>query len=366
MYIDSLRLYNYRNYENETVQLTNGMNVMVGENGEGKTNLLEAVYLLSTTRSHRSDDDRDLIYFDKEYASVEAVVRNGNDVGEKLTVILQKNGKSLLVNKNPIRKNSEFIGIVNAVLFSPSDMDLFDASPKERRKLIDLELGKLSTNYMSNLSLYLKYLKERNAYLKTNIDEVMLETYTELLLEPEIAVIQSRQKFIEAINSYISYYFSQMYGEQHEVKMVYNAMIEEREKPDLMKAELIDQYESFKERDIYYRQSNLGVHREDYEFFLDGREVRKYCSQGQKRLVLLALKLSIVQIIYQIKREYPILLLDDVFSELDMTRRLRLLKLLPNSVQTIITTTDGQELSLLNNHSVNVLRIKKGSVVDGK
>ena len=361
MYIESVRLKKFRNYSDQTFQLKNGMNLILGENGIGKTNLLESIYLLSTTRSHRNDDEKDMISFGEEFASVEAVSisKNGRD---RLNIILHKKGKTLSLNGNMIKRNSEFIGKVNAVIFSPSEMNLFDDSPRERRRLIDMEIGKLSTGYMYNLSNYLKNLKQRNAYLKQGNDKVMLETYTEMIYDPQIKIIKERDSFINALNAYLPYFYSEISGNQNELKMIYKSFIREKSDENKMKEEIKDTYDRLLERDIALKQTNIGIHREDYEFYLNDLNVAKYCSQGQKRMVILALKLSLVQIIYQIKREYPILLLDDVFSELDSNHRVCLLRLLPNSIQTIITTTDLREVSSVKKENINIINITKGEM----
>lgn len=364
MYLDKIKLRNYRNYANELFSLSPGMNIIIGDNGEGKTNLLEAVYLLSTTRSHRNENDRELILFNEDFATVEGLVNYGQKK-DRLSVVLHKKGKTLLVNNVPVRKNSEFIGKLNAVLFEPGDMNLFDDSPRVRRRLIDIEMGKLSTLYMYNLSMYLKYLKERNALLKTDVDKIMLEIHTEQLIEPQIRIIKERARFINNLNSYISYFFNQISGGSHKINIVYRSIIKEKDNEDIMKQQIQQSYAASQDRDLMLKQTNLGIHREDYEFYLDGKEVSKYCSQGQKRMIILALKLAFVQIIFQIKKEYPILLLDDVLSELDSKRRSRLMKLLPNSIQTVITTTDYDEIKQLKKKNVNLIRIVKGRIEDG-
>jgi len=227
-------------------------------------------------------------------------------------------------------------------------------------------MGKLSIAYMHNLSNYLKFLKQRNAYLKQQrIDDVMLETYTELLYQPQIQIIKERNSFINSLNAYLSYFYSEISGSRNKLQIVYKSFIREKVNDEVMKEEMKKTYESLKERDLALKQTNIGIHREDYEFYLNNMNVSKYCSQGQKRMVILALKLSIVQIIYQIKREYPILLLDDVFSELDSEHRICLLRLLPNSVQTIITTTDLREVNLIRRQDVNIIKIGKGMIGNG-
>lgn len=361
MYIESLRLKKFRNYSDQSIQLKNGMNLILGENGIGKTNLLESIYLLSTTRSHRNDDEKDMISFGEEFASVEATVVNKNG-RDRLNIILHKKGKTLSLNNNMIKRNSEFIGKVNAVIFSPSEMNLFDDSPRERRRLIDMEIGKLSAVYMYNLSNYLKYLKQRNAYLKQGNDKVMIDTYTEMIFDPQIKIIKERDSFINALNAYLSYFYNEISGSQNELKMVYKSFIKEKKDVNLMRKEIKETYDKMLERDMALKQTNIGIHREDYEFYLNDLNVAKYCSQGQKRMVILALKLALVQIIYQIKREYPILLLDDVFSELDSNHRICLIKLLPNSIQTIITTTDLREVSSIKKDNINIINITKGEI----
>jgi len=365
MYIEAVRLRNFRNYTNQIVQFKNGMNVLLGENGEGKTNLLESIYLLSTTRSHRNDDDRELIKFDTDMASVEGILRNSTG-GEKLTAVIHPNGKTLMINNQPVKKTSDFIGRVNAVIFSPKDMDLFEGSPKVRRRLVDMELGKLSVSYMFNLSEYLKSLKERNTYLKKGKDPVMLETFTDMLYQPQIQIIKERAQFVRSLNAYLTYFYDQISGTDTKLMMVYRSFVQERNNEVVMLEQIKQAYKNIEERDIALGQTNIGIHREDFEFYLDGKNVEKYSSQGQKRMVILALKLAIVQIIFQFKREYPIVLLDDVFSELDSKRRVSLMRLLPNSIQTIITTTDGREVGLLRNQNANVVFISKGTVVNGR
>lgn len=359
MYIESVKLKKFRNYENQTFNLKNGMNLILGDNGIGKTNLLESIYLLSTTRSHRNDDDKDMIGFNQDFASVEGIVvsKNGKD---KLDLILHKKGKTLSVNNVLVKRNSKFIGKLNAVIFSPSEMNLFDESPRERRRMIDMEIGKLSTSYMYNLSNYLKCLKQRNAYLKQGNDKNVLDTYTEMINKPQINIIRERASFIKSLNLYLSYFYNEISNSDSELKMVYQSFIEETNDEKIMKEQIDDMYNKMLERDILLKQTNTGIHREDYAFYLDNMDVSKYCSQGQKRMVILALKLSLVQIIYQIKREYPILLLDDVFSELDANHRSCLLKLLPSSIQTIITTTDLREVNSINRSDLNLINIKKG------
>ena len=359
MYIESLKLKRFRNYSNQMFELKNGMNLILGDNGIGKTNLLESIYLLSTTRSHRNDDEKDMISFNEEFASVEGIVVNKNG-RDKLDIILHKKGKTLSVNNILVKKNSQFIGKINAVLFSPSEMNLFDDSPRERRRLIDMEIGKLSTSYMNNLSNYLKCLKERNAYLKQGNDKTVLETYTEMIYKPHINIIREKIAFINSLNLYLTYFYNEISGSDNELKMVYQSFIEETKDEKIMLDQIDKTYERMMERDILLKQTNIGIHREDYQFYLNKLDVSKYCSQGQKRMVILALKLSLVQIIYQIKREYPILLLDDVFSELDSNHRSCLLRLLPNSIQTIITTTDLREVNSIRPQDVNIINIKKG------
>lgn len=359
MYVSSIRLRNYRNYENQIISFDKGMNIVIGNNGEGKTNLLESIYLLSTTRSHRIDDNKELIRFDCEFGSVEGNVIFNNQ-SSKISVVVHKKGKTLMINNNPVRKNSEFIGKLNAVLFAPDDMNLFDDSPKIRRRLFDIEIGKLYSVYMYSLSNYLKYLKERNNYLKGNVDRLMLETLTEIMYEPQIQIIKERNNFINRVNRYLSIYYSQISGEEHDLKIEYRSVITEKENEEVMKQQLTRLYENIRERDIYLKQTNTGIHREDYVFYLDGRDVSMYCSQGQKRTVILALKMAVVQIIYDIRKEYPVLLLDDLFSELDSNRRYNVLKMLPSSIQTIITTTDAREAELIRDKNVNFINIEKG------
>lgn len=360
MYLKNVKLKNFRNYQNTAVELKNGMNLILGSNGIGKTNLLESIYLLSTTRSHRNDNEKDMIQFNQDFAAVEGIVVSDTST-DKIDVIIHREGKTLVINNNLIKKNSDFVGKVNAVLFSPLDMNLFDASPRDRRRLVDVEMGKLSVSYMNALTNYLACLKQRNAFLKQSSDERMLETYTEMLYEPEIEIVKQRSSFINSLNAYLSYFYSALSGEENKLQMVYKSFIKEKVDENVMQEEMKETYKNMLDRDIALKQTNIGIHREDYEFYLNNMNVDKYCSQGQKRMVILAIKLSIVQIIYQIKKEYPVLLLDDVFSELDEKHRICLLRLLPNSIQTIITTTDLRESGAIKKSDINIIRIGMGN-----
>ena len=361
MYIDQLRLKSFRNYDQCAITLHPGINIFIGKNGQGKTNLLESIYFMSTTKSHRNIEDVQLIKLNEEFSCVDCHACY-DDQAVWYSAVIHKKGKTLCIRNQAVKKVSEFMGKINAVLFSPTDMNLFDASPKYRRHFLDVELGKMSNLYINQLNVYNRLLKERNAYLKQDcIDYALFDSITEQMLLPQVSIIKKRYTFIEKINSYISKFY-QLMNESDDVIMVhYDSVVSYNVDDEIIKRDLLQKYEASKERDVLLHQTNMGIHREDIVFTINGHDVLAMASQGQKRMIIIALKLSLVSIIHEYTGEYPILLLDDVLSELDIHKKNRLIQILPKKVQTIITTTDPEDLldSIVN--QALIYKIEKGS-----
>lgn len=361
MYIDQLRLKYFRNYDSCSIDLIPGVNVFIGKNGQGKTNLLESVYFMSTTKSHRGIDDVQLIQFNQDFSCIDAHVCY-EDQMSSYSCVIHKKGKTLCIRNQPVKKVSEFIGKINAVLFSPLDMNLFDASPKYRRRFMDVELGKMSMRYIGQLNQYNQLLKERNAYLKQDkVDSILLDTITEQMMEPQLQIIKKRFLFIRQLNDYVPNLYQKMSASDDVVRVHYQCMIEYNVDDALMIQQLQQKFASVKDRDLLLRMTNTGIHREDIAFTLNGHDVNVVASQGQKRMIIVALKLALVSIIHEYTGEYPILLLDDVLSELDVQKKNRLIHLLPKEVQTIITTTEKDDLlqSVIDQSLIYV--VEKGS-----
>lgn len=374
MRIEQLRLYHFRNYESIQLVFQDGIHMITGKNAQGKTNLLEALFYLSTTKSHRTMKDVDLIKEHEESFLLQADVRKKTKK-ETIRLVVNKAGKNLFLYQNPIHRVSDFIGILNAVMFCPDDMNLFQASPRVRRRFIDMELSKVSKTYTSMLNMCQRLLKERNAYLKqSRIDMNYLQSVTEQLISYQVIVMKQRYHFLQDLHQYAVPYYEQLSQDGTTLEFVYESCIPFMEDDEQMKQMLRQKYANSLERDQSLKQTTIGIHKEDFLFKINNKEVVNYASQGQKRSVLLAIKIGLVYMIEHLIHEYPILLLDDVFSELDEYRKEKLLASIPKEVQVFITSTQTMqfkyiEAERMHNWSVeegSIVPLVKGGIQDGK
>jgi len=360
MKIRHLSLRDFRNYESLELKFNSNINIFIGDNAQGKTNLLEAIYLLSTGRSHRVSDEKLMIRKDSEMAVSKAVV--DTEVQLQLRVVLHDKGKTLFYQNQPLKKSSEFIGKMNAVLFSPSDMDLFETSPKDRRKLFDVELGKINPFYMDLLTQYVKVLKDRNVYLKgSDIDEDYLEIMTSKLISLQVEIVRYKTGFVDRLNQIISSYYQRLSLTQNKIKIAYQGPVEWS---DHLQDDLIEKYRRSLDRDRVFKMTHVGIHRDDYIFSLDDQFVTSVASQGQKRLIIVGLKCALIEVIEEMSGDKPILLLDDVFSELDKQKRIALFDVLHLNTQTVITTTDLEDVQLWLKDQITVFEVKDGKVFE--
>lgn len=344
MLVKDIHLTNYRNYTNASFNLEPTLNIIIGDNGIGKTNILESIVVVSNTKSFRTVKDQELIQKEKDYARIEINSDNNN-----YKVVVNQNGKSLFINNNSINKTSEFIGKLNAVLFKPSDLELFNTSPKERRRLLDVELGKISKIYLDSLFTYSKLLKDKNHLLKENkIDETYLNLLDEQMLPCMKIIIQEREKLFEKLNSIITSIYQKLSGTDTNIQIVYEKCSEIEN--------LKNECEKSKEKDKLYHYATFGPHHDDYYFNFNGYELNSIASQGQKRMVFISLKLALISYIKEVIQENPIILLDDVLSELDIENRNRLLNILPSDAQIIITDTDLKGIQTNTNYKLIELK----------
>lgn len=359
MILQSLTLNHFRNYTSCTVSLSDSVNIFVGENAQGKTNLLESMVFISTTRSHRKCEDIDMVEEGEPVCRV-SVKLNEDGISTELSGLISKEGKRLLVQKQPVKKSSEFVGKLNAILFSPSDFELFDGSPKVRRRFMDMEIGKVKPNYVSYLNSYQKILKERNAVLKEDTFDIQyLEVLTDRLCSISLKIQKDRQEFMDYLNRKLSHSYEIISSEPLPLQLKYYSCVEDGDDEIKLK----EKYEKFKERDIFLKQTNIGIHKDDFEFLLNQKEINSYASQGQKRMVLLSLKTSLIDYIKHISNRDAVLLLDDVLSELDETRQKNLISLIPDHIQTILTTTNIHEVLLNLPKGARVFEISDGRVI---
>lgn len=334
MIIESMELQHYRNYPALQISFDPGTNIFYGDNAQGKTNALEAVYVCCTTKSHRVSRDKDLIRFGQEEAHIKLQVKKDN-VSYRIDMHLKKNKpKGIAVNGIPIRKASELFGIANVVFFSPEDLNIIKNGPSERRRFLDLELCQVNKLYVHNLVNYNKILMQRNKCLKDLSFrpeyESTLEIWDKQLIRYGLPLIEYRKQFIDQLNRLIEVVHGKLTGKKEHLVLSYEPNVQ----PEEFSAVLVKNRESDKKQ----KTTLSGPHRDDMSFFINQIDIRKFGSQGQQRSAALSLKLSEIELVRELIHDYPILLLDDVLSELDRGRQNHLLNSI-NHIQTMITCT---------------------------
>ena len=338
MIIESLSLKNYRNYENLKLDFSDGTNIFYGNNAQGKTNILEAVYMSGTTKSHRTNKDLELIRFTEDESHISTIVRK-NDISHKIDIHLKNNkSKGVAIDGIPIKKASELFGMINFVFFSPEDLNIIKNGPAEKRRFMDMELCQLNKVYLSDLANYNKIVIQRNKLLKDlffrNDLADTLDIWDFQLCEYGQRIIQMREAFVERLNKIIFEIHHSLSGGKENLKIVYLKNCE--------KENLLEQLKAAREKDLKLKTTSVGPHRDDLGFFFDEMDVRKYGSQGQQRCAALSLKLSEIELVKSTTGDTPILLLDDVLSELDKNRQNYLLNHI-HDIQAMITCTGLDE-----------------------
>ncbi len=341
MYVESLELKNFRNYERISLTFDPGTNVLYGDNAQGKTNLLEAVCVCGTTKSHKVVHDAEMIRFGEEESHLRMSVNKGG-VSHRIDMHLKKNkAKGVAVDGIPIRRASELFGMINIVLFSPEDLHIIKNGPKDRRKFMDSELCQLDRFYFSQLASYNKVILQRNRLLKDfplygdTGAAATLDVWDEQMISYGRELIRLRRSFLRQLNEIVSPVHGRLTEGKEQILLQYEPSVTEEAFPDELRRN--------RDRDIRMRLSSVGPHRDDFSVMVNGIDMRHYGSQGQQRSAALSLKLSEITLVRQIVKENPVLLLDDVLSELDSGRQKMLLQSV-DSVQTFITCTGMDEL----------------------
>lgn len=338
MIIKSIKLSDFRNYKDMEISFDDGINILYGKNAQGKTNILEAAYLCATTKSHKGSKDKEMIRFNCEEAHINTnVEKKGKSF--QIDFHLKKIGsKGVAINKIPIKRAVELFGIINIVFFSPEDLNIIKNGPEERRRFIDTELCQLDKLYLDDLTKYNKILKQRNHLLKEmNFRPDIKDTlpiWEEQLLEYGKRIIQRRATFIEDLNQIIKEIHNKITGGKESIILKYE--------PSTEINDFERKLEKAREKDYKLFQTSVGPHRDDVLFEVDGIDIRKFGSQGQQRTSALSLKLSEIEFVKKTIGDNPILLLDDVLSELDSDRQNYLLNSI-HDIQTIITCTGLDE-----------------------
>ena len=357
MKIESIKLENFRNYESLFLSFHEGTNLFYGDNAQGKTNILESVYLCGTTKSHRDSRDREIIKLDQEESHIRMILSK-HEISYQIDMHLKRNkAKGIAINGIPIRRASELIGLGNFIFFSPEDLNIIKNGPSERRRFLDMELCQLNRIYVHNLTNYNRILMQRNRLLK-DISfhpeyEDMLDIWDRQMVEYGCQVIRSRDEFVKQLNEIIYEIHKKLSGDREDLKLSYEKNVSEQE--------FDRQLRKSRERDVKLKVSHKGPHRDDLVFNIKNIDLRKYGSQGQQRTTALSLKLAEIELVKKKSKDTPVLLLDDVLSELDGNRQRYLLESI-NDVQTLITCT-GVEDFVKNHFQIDRLYHVKNGIV---
>lgn len=357
MKIKSVELKNFRNYDYLNLNLDNETNIIYGDNAQGKTNILEALYVCATTRSHKGSRDRDLIMFGNDEAHIKTIVnRNGTDY--RIDMHLKKNKtKGIAVNGVPIKKASQLFGIINIIFFSPEDLNIIKDGPSERRRFLDMELCQLDKVYLYNLTCYNKVLMQRNKLLKDaayfNASKDTLSVWDEQLVTYGTQIIRRRRQFISDLNEMIGNIHDNLSGGTEKLEISYECDTEE--------ADFMSVLTGSTDKDMRTKATTRGPHKDDMCFTINGIDVRKYGSQGQQRTAALSLKMAEIKLVSSLIKDTPVLFLDDVLSELDSNRQYCLLNSIKD-IQTVITCTGLEEFVNSRFHIDKIYKVTNGTV----
>jgi len=354
MWINKIKIDNFRNYKKEEINLIEETNIFYGENAQGKTNIVEAIFLSSMGKSFRAKKDNEMINLNSQNAIIE-IEYNKSDRDGKIKIELG-NKKNIYINGIKLKKLSELLGNINVVIFTPDDINILKGGPQNRRRFLDIMISQLKPNYMYNLNLYLKTLEQRNNYLRQikeqKKDENLLDIWDEKLAEYAFNIYKYRSDFIQKIKNKIENIHNEITDNKEKIEIEYISNCDSKEK----------YLNSLKERrklDIIKGFTTRGIHRDDFVIYINDKQLDVYGSQGQHRTAILSLKLCELNIIHDEINEYPILLLDDFMSELDEKRRTHFLEKIKNT-QVIITCTDKIAIE---NKKVLIYNVKEGQVL---
>lgn len=359
MIIKTLELQNFRNYKEASIVFDSGTNILYGENAQGKTNILESIFVSATTKSHKGSKDSEIIGFGQEEAHIRTTLFK--DIYEtRVDMHLRNHGSKIIaIDKKKIKKASELMGLLNVVFFSPEDLSIIKGGPSGRRRFVDMELCQLDATYLSDLSNYQKAVNQRNKLLKDmQRDSSLISTLD--VWDMQLAsygdrIIKRRASFVDTLNSIIFDIHKRLSGGREEIFISYA--------PDSPEGEIEASLKNCREKDLRLKQTGAGPHRDDFIFSVGGMDLRKFGSQGQQRTGALSLKLAEISLVESLSGEKPLLLLDDVLSELDSGRQEYLLQSI-HDIQTIITCT-GLDEFVKNQFKINkVFYVKDGTVGD--
>ena len=340
MIINKLVLNNFRSYSNLNISFDKNINIIIGKNGSGKTNIIESIYLLGISKSFLTNNEDELINFNSDYFFTRGMFII-NEKNKVLEVSYKDNKKRLKINNTVVKKKSSYLSKLNVILFSSIDLNIIKGQPNDKRRFLNIELSQISNKYLNLVNIYNKILKQRNEYIKTiknekDIDYIYYEIITNELINISKEIIYFRLEFIDNINKNLSKIYNKISLKNNKLEIKYISTLSYLESNEL----ILIEYKKNIKNEIKYKTTNIGVHRDSFIINMDNKDINLYASSGQQRLVIIALKLVEIDIFKKKTNEYPIVLLDDVFSELDEIKQNLLIENLNYNIQVIMTTTD--------------------------
>lgn len=366
MILTKLKLVNFRNYSKIEISLHSKLNIFVGRNASGKTNILESIEILGLTKSHRVGNESNLIKIGEKKTKIQGKVRDGN-IRRDLEVEISEEAKKVKKNKREIPKIADYISNLNVIVFTPDDIEIIKGSPGIRRNFINLEISQLSNEYLNVYNEYNKLLKMRNEYLKLLItnslaDKHYLDIITDRLIEKAVIIYQHRKNYIDSINKNIGSIFLDISNmEDLNIKYEPNISIDNYD-VEVISQTLKKIYDNNYKKELNYGVTLYGPHRDDFSFYLGDNNLKYVGSQGQQKLAVICYKLSEIPIFQNACKTSPVLLLDDIFSELDSQKRNKLLSYVKKDIQSILTTTDLRNIKRKNIDNGYVFSVKNGII----
>ncbi len=367
MILRKVKLINFRNYKKLSLNLDKKINIFIGDNAQGKTNILESIYFLALTKSYRTVD-QNLIRKEAVAAKVNGEIKD-KSIYRSMSVEISKDSKIVRINNNEVKKISDYITNLNVILISPEDISIIQGTPAERRNFLNIELSQLSRNYIKKYNEFNKLLKIRNNYLKmlyksSNPDRRYLDSVTDNLIEREVDIYKERKMFIDKINERITQIFENITGKKN-FKVKYETNVEFSEFTDKCISDTLkERYNRNYMKEVENGMTLYGPHRDDLSFTLDNDDIKLYGSQGQQKVATIALKLSEIDIFKEVKDSYPIILLDDIFSELDTKSRNKLIGYINRDIQVVITSNDTKGLNKKFLDIAKISKVVNGNVIE--
>ncbi len=360
MIVNSVELMNFRNYKRETFQFSDRTNILYGNNAQGKTNVLEAIYLASTSKSYKKSKDNEMIMIGEDQAHIRMMVTKKDNMPHKIDIHLKKSkSKGIAIDSLPIKNSSEILGYSNIIFFSPEDLSIVYGGPEARRRFLDIEICRIDKIYLDCLIKYNHTLKQRNELLKQiDNNKSLLDTldiWNNKLVEYGKVIIEKRDEFINRIDSSVNEIYGSITGNKEYIKLTYE--------PNVYPQDFSRNLIMNEDKDLYKKTTSIGPQRDDIKISSQDKDLRKYGSRGQQRTAALSLKLTEIKVLEEIIGEKPVLLLDDVLSELDRDRQTYLLKHI-RGMQTIITCTGLEEFVKNGLNIEKKFEIKEGSIIN--